>query len=531
MEIKGDTLLSYVQKAKETLSPEQAIQEQIDDAHDANAKNIWINYDSKKRRMVIKDDGHGFKKEDLEKFFTNIRTPIATEYDPEFKIGGGGWGGFDSLCKLANYEDSKEGVASVSRTTLQGDVKHNATWYLSESEQLLSEVNMKYDMPMAEEEKGKTGVITVITQCYPYTKRQWNAVKEGLSKIYAHVLGDFKIHINDGNFGVNSKPSQYTEIKPKDPMYIDLLGEDINNEGVHLAKNGFIFEVKNFAGKHKNDEISFKVVNLFIPNKLNPKGSTSQDGGVYAIKARKRYINTGDNYSQMWGVSGQAHAVSQRRMAIYVDDKKQSDFFGIGGNKGAGIVSLFQNPKLRSYKTDEGISLFDALKQFYGKSNKLYMELNATIKNIGWKDKKTFDLDEYMVILRNLTNVHKMRTETIVKKITEIKKRNRKPSSNQKFRDHISEIQKLNDGFVWNDDAMKEMYSQQHDSLNCKLYDDGSIQIVKNQWCPDFVVIDEYQRLAEYLLSSGKKPWRIMEFLNGKIKYENNKLNAYKEAI
>ena len=51
------------------------------------------------------------EKEDLEKFFTNIRTPIATEFDPQYKIGGGGWGGGSSGNTISN---AAQGYAFVT---------------------------------------------------------------------------------------------------------------------------------------------------------------------------------------------------------------------------------------------------------------------------------------------------------------------------------------------------------------------------------------------------------------------------------
>lgn len=531
--ITGDVLLSYVQKAKEMLTPSQALQELIDNAVDANAKNISIEYCAATRTLKVTDDGHGFTEEALDKYFRKIRTHITTDSDASYTIGGGGWGGFDALCKLSHYEDCEKKVSRAVVTSYQGDVKHTSIWYLTDSEEILSNVERAYNTPMPIGQF-RRGVEIEITNCYPFSKQQWETFKTEASKVYSLILNKINLEINDGGFKKNYRFSIMERIKPADKMYLNVLGDKINNDGFYLCDNLFIYNVRTFTAKSLEKEISFKAVNLFIPNTLVPKGDTASDGGVYVIKAGKRYINMGNNYSRMWNLSSQSAAVSQRRVLLLIDTQEQADLFEIKGNKGAGITNLCENQNLKEYRTKEGNTLYDALKSFYRETESLYRELNDKLRLPCFKNRKSIPYEEYESLLKHLVNgmgYHKPRIETIIKENKKIKAKKRKPKAIQVFKDKVTAIQKCNDNFKYDDEAMKALYRQKYDSLNCVLYDNNDIALIKNKWCPESVNLEEYQRLVDFLQSLKKKPWQIMEFINNKVKFEYEKSLAYSEAL
>lgn len=62
--------------------------ELIANAHDANAKNVYIIYDSEQDLIIVEDDGHGMTYEQINENFLPVGIP--TRYNDETSLTEGG---------------------------------------------------------------------------------------------------------------------------------------------------------------------------------------------------------------------------------------------------------------------------------------------------------------------------------------------------------------------------------------------------------------------------------------------------------
>lgn len=370
--------IAYLRLVKETTTITDSITEFIDDGIDAGATLINLNYDFESHNLKYEDNGCGMSYEKLVKYATKVFTHMETDSNVKSRIGIKGVGSKNALLKLANTSDINHPSYVTWQTSTGDDVISNLAWKLCEYDDCI-----KNTIVYSNENHSKfRGTMITIENCIDITNSRLNCIANQISKTYGEFLSNgIDIRINGAS------------LKGFDPMYLNILGDKINYEGLHLI-NGFCYIVRKKKMRNsKGEMVDVRYVGLFMPRKGKSKNDKSpfdiykhisDDGGqrfsgIYSTYNR-RYIENGDNTIRMIEKNSNGGGVGRTRMLILIDEKNQ-DIFGVKSNKSNGIINLKENDKLFDTSIEE-TSFFQSFICDYIYLTRIYRDFESPIKPI-----------------------------------------------------------------------------------------------------------------------------------------------------
>lgn len=341
-EMKG-IVNAYCRQIKEDVSVVNALQEPIDNSLDAaDTRHIDIIVNSESNAITFHDDGVGMDDEAMQKFVTNFTCHMPKR--GQRTIGIRGVGLKNALIRLGDFGTEESPVARAAIVTSpDGEHFNRAIFTLSKNEKLLCTPEMDYNFTDSNKKRGTTVSISPCVQL----GRSLSNLAKNVAEAYSHIIETRGVQIT-----INGR-----KLEAKDNMYLSVLGEDINNEGVHI-KEGLVFNVKEYdlvKKTNKRDKRKVKCVYLFVTKDKNESllGSIDDDrpfelGGLYTIKGG-RYIDHGSkittrNRKDMMAYRG---GTGRSRLLIILDGNE--DIFGVKGNKSQGIENMAVNPQLNAY--------------------------------------------------------------------------------------------------------------------------------------------------------------------------------------
>lgn len=336
-ELKG-VINSYFQTIKEQVSPINAAQEFIDNAFDNGATEIEVNFDSRNNAFVITDNGYGFTDEAMKNYASNFVYHQATDKS----IGIRGVGSKNAIISLADFGTVDSPVAKASIvSSYDGQNFNRLVWTLSSNERISTMPDADYNFQDTNRHRGTTIAIQPIVP-----------IGISLAKL-KHYIGNvypYKMKANNVSIKINGAPLETT-----DPLYLSVLGDDINTEGVYY-KEGLMFVVKNYTLVKPRHKSVIKAVFLFITHQKNEDllGELSNDrpfklGGVYTMK-NGRYLDLHSKDKDMGYACAQRGGTGRIRSLILVDGNE--NLLGVKGNKSDGIQKLGMNGALLNMKVE-----------------------------------------------------------------------------------------------------------------------------------------------------------------------------------
>lgn len=173
--------------------------ELIANAHDANAKNVYIIYDSEQDLIIVEDDGHGMTYEQINENFLPVGIP--TRYNDETSLTEGGKRrkiGRKGIGKLGSLTVSEE----VHIYSKRDGVKSGCILSLSE---IRRDSDGKFEIPGIDDDeisfiaidKIPHGSAIKMTNCKFRLHKTMESVKRNISLIFPFTVDDFKIHLWD----------------------------------------------------------------------------------------------------------------------------------------------------------------------------------------------------------------------------------------------------------------------------------------------------------------------------------------------
>lgn len=327
----------------ERMRVHEAVQELIDNSIDANAKNIIVKLDSTHNVFECTDDGCGMNAAQINEYADKYVSHMPTS---EKSIGKFGAGSKDAIIKIADHiEGSDVAITSwideneVSRMRLKIDAK-------KEDDFRNPEINTTPDSNWVKENGTSHGHKIAIKYIKDINSadKQWksNLIKE-ISNAYPYIMEKRGINIT-----INGE-----KLENVDRMHLSLLGDDIDNCGVHI-KEGHVFIVKKyplFNLINKTDKRIIKVVYLYIPNEVADKNHDDKKYeycGLYPI-LNERYLNvpTAGKTGLPFQISYQG-GTGRWRASIFVDGNE--DILSLKSKKSDGVDITFNNVKLSKYR-------------------------------------------------------------------------------------------------------------------------------------------------------------------------------------
>ena len=334
---------AYCSAIKENVSEIEAIQEFIDNAFDANATEINITIGDKE--FTCTDNGDGFDDKRMKEYVENFSCPNEDVKNGEDKttIGLRGVGSKNAIISLADFGKLGDSpVANAVITTSDDGININsAVFTLSDNEDLFVTPHASYNVKDTSRGKGTTVSIRPIRKINSALPRTINYI----SSVYPCLMAK-----RNTNVTINGK-----QIETKDMMYLSVLGDKINEIGVHII-DGLVFVVKEYtlvSNKNKKLEKTVKVVYLVVSKCKNEEklGAFEDDkpfkyGGTYTMY-HDRYLNLHVKSEEMGSNFPQRGGTGRVRGLIILDNNE--DLFYVRGNKSSGIRELSKNQNLEEY--------------------------------------------------------------------------------------------------------------------------------------------------------------------------------------
>lgn len=343
---------AFIQQTNETMSILQALCEFVDNPLDLEALNIKIDFDKKHDRIIFWNDGLPFTK--LPEYLN--------EFTTHFTIGDGkisytGKGSKQATMRLVDPYIGKLKIYTFipeKDYALYGELSINVTNDIA----ITGDSSIKLSEEALKEGIRSKGTSFILEHPKNEVFDFINRFKEECSILYGR-----KHRKTDCNIVIDNET-----IKFKDPLLLDILGEDINKDGVY-DKDGIFFFVKTYMCQNKEDKTDirkFKAVFTYISRDRYYDIKETPDFvkmlrhvGVYTYLG-DRLMDYGGNINQMFsGISSflaNAGGVDRVRFGFFCDGN--ADIFEITSNKGNGITNLCDNVYLTNrYLTMEALPL------------------------------------------------------------------------------------------------------------------------------------------------------------------------------
>lgn len=384
----GRIIIRFFNVISERLTTHGAIQELIDNAIDAGAKNIVVKLDNKTNTFMVSDDGKGFSKKGLEEFASKFDSHMETS--DLATIGMFGVGSKEAIIKLADQHIGSDAV--ISTCSEPGKVLKCRLTIDERKEDDFSKPELTEEVDKKWEHTGTKVAIKHIKDTSASGDKKWfSELKKQIEKAYPYLLETLGVNIT-----INDK-----KIECIDRMYLSTLGDDINEDGVY-QKDGLTFCVKTYKLKHKthaNDVRYLKVVYLYVgKNRKDINEDYKYDfGGLYSM-LNGRYLSVPSANSPGLPFKIGHRGGSGRERALIMVEKCE-DVLGLKSYKSSGIdvsngnsllldytvcgydeeksfVNVFENDfkrlsKLSSYEEKYEATLDTAKEIFYGKEPRI----------------------------------------------------------------------------------------------------------------------------------------------------------------
>lgn len=356
-EMKG-LVNAYCRQIKEDVSVVNALQEPIDNSLDAaDTRHIDVIVNNESNVITFHDDGVGMDDEAMQKFVTNFTCHMPQK--GQRTIGIRGVGMKNALIRLGDFGTEESPVARAAIVTSpDGEHFNRAIFTLSKNEKLLCMPEVDYNFTDSNKKRGTT---VSISPCVPLG-RSLSSLAKNVAEAYSHIIETRGVQIT-----INGR-----KLEAKDNMYLSVLGDDIDNEGVHI-KEGLVYNVKEYdlvKKTNKRDKRKVKCVYLFVTKDKNESllGPLDDDrpfefGGLYTIKGG-RYIDHGTKIAtrNRKDITSSRGGTGRSRLLIILDGNE--DIFGVKGNKSRGIENMAVNPQLNAYSVvgyDKEMSFGDVI--------------------------------------------------------------------------------------------------------------------------------------------------------------------------
>ena len=355
---------SFIQKVKESVSPISAVLEFIDNSIDAKAKNINITY--KNNRLVITDDGKGMSITSLKKWCSNVISHTSIGKNTIGLRGIGSKTGFIALADL--YSHTFVNVELISK--VEGKSANRVVWTMTKSGQQETDNNEYTQMT-------NCGTTIIVNKC---VELDINTIKDTITNTYSRFKNKIKITLNN------------EVITFFDRCYLDLLGKDVNNDGVYY-KDGIAFIVKTYNATNVKEmsTLTLKAVHIYVTRLMEPSsnGHYYKNGGVYCL-FNNRYINYGNNLTDMFSRgTGARGGLNGVRTLLFIDSDN-CNIMDVKSDKNIGITNLKENLSLKNYildDADDKINIFNAIQTDF-----LYLRRLVEYESKGTGRKKEYNV-------------------------------------------------------------------------------------------------------------------------------------------
>lgn len=301
---------NFITKNYDTDRPLEGFKEIIDNAIDANATKIVINYDEIDHYIDFIDDGVGFMQHDIKKIMT-LGTDIKTENEDTIGTHGVGFKAAVSYLINSRYTST----VKVRMISARNGSTSGFEWVCGLDECMTYKL-----LPQVKTDKSGT---TVHIDCVFISKETMEEIKLILRATYFHALTKgFKIIINQD------------ELQPIDMFYrneneTEETGKCFRKEIIREKMNGKQFDVQVFAVNTAKllkgyDENEADAGFHFIKEKINEldnkqigKVGSMEHTGIY-IELGGKYLNLGGPDSLKHIAKGKAHYLKGYRVEIRI---------------------------------------------------------------------------------------------------------------------------------------------------------------------------------------------------------------------
>lgn len=323
----------------ERMRVHEALEEFIDNGIDAKAKNISIELDSTNNSFQYLDDGHGMNSSQVEEYVSKYLTHMPTS---ESSIGRFGAGSKDAIIKIADHINGSR-AAIVTWTSKDEVSRLNFIIDANKEDDFRApDVNTTIDEKWVKGhgEHGHLISIKYIKDIDSKDKQWKSNLKKECSKAYSHIINKYGINIS-----INGEKFDCV-----DRMHLNVLGDDINECGIHI-KDNMIFIVKKYSLTNNNntlDKRTITVVYLYITKK-GIKDDDNNYGfcGLYPM-LNERYLKVPKyNESGLPFALGYRGGTGRCRACIIVDGNE--DILALKSKKSDGIDITSGNLKLLKY--------------------------------------------------------------------------------------------------------------------------------------------------------------------------------------
>ena len=344
--------LAYMDELKKT-EVLDAFCELIDNAIDASASEIRMEYGQNRygeAYIVVEDNGVCMSKDTLVKVGSDYKCHISLG---ENTIGIRGMGMKNALIRLANYNNMGDtGRVQLATETGNGR-RQRLDWVIARKESLIENIDVD-SWPLGEDAsafKMGHGTRIKLSNCELISKRVWNKIKHIVAKTYAKRINDGLRILISTDGGQN-----FDLVSAADPLYLNILGDDINNPGFHV-KNGIMFHVSEPKFTNINnpkDKFTLRMVSVFfspqndswernhyvckIGSNIYEDKAQERNAGIYAMYG-DRLINLGGNIVNMIGRDVFFAGQRNMRVGLFITPEI-IDIFDVPSNKNEGIKNL-----------------------------------------------------------------------------------------------------------------------------------------------------------------------------------------------
>lgn len=389
---KGYAYQSYLD-VKEGTSFENGLDEAIDNAIDAKAKNILLVVDSVKRTATIYDDGKGMD----EKTLFNVASNAAyhkDSADDEKTIGIRGRGIKNIIAACCKIQqgctcDIKSSIDGKSLTEVKFNISH-------EDEDIIHPYFAQiYDFKINNHPFYHDNFIgTEIHLTNIENLNFGQDVINNYGRKYCNDIRDKGINII---FEIDGKRHI---LKPIDPMFFN--GREI--DGIEVVDNGgyyLIHEKYTAYNKYdKSDTIDFEIESFCAYDIARFKKFLGKEGhkdfsdgfningGIYS-KRQNRYMNLGGNAARMFSKNDKLDGNDKEkacgdtsggnsqynRICIVIDNNKAAEVFKINSVKSRGIDALSYNENLRDYLLEVNgriVNVYELIAKIHKFNNRTY---------------------------------------------------------------------------------------------------------------------------------------------------------------
>lgn len=342
----------YISKIKENVKPSNAILELIDNSIDAGASRVEITYRGGK--LTIVDNGKGMSTSTLKKWCSEVEAHCVSKSEKN-KIGLRGVGSKAALIALSNLTDNSSCMTKIISKT-KNDVGYIVFWNIAREGQQTTDTSRYPD-------KNECGTEIIICDC---VELNLSTIKKMISATYSRFSKKVEIIVNN------------EKISCVDKCYLDVLGNDINKDGIYF-KEGIAFIVNTFNATHEKtlEHITLKAVALYVTKEgvllHNESARNYADYGLFTL-FNNRYINYGDNVKEMFGKgNSQRGGLNGARIVLFADNNN-ANILKIESDKSNGILPLIENLPLKKFYLDnveKKESIFDAITTLFFKTRTL----------------------------------------------------------------------------------------------------------------------------------------------------------------